>query len=114
MKEQRAHSRKLTHEQAYLADAGLASWAPVVLIDISLSGISFASPTAIIGGQRRELQFRLPGSPLLHRARISIVHHTTAGVPLGFKVGARFEDMDADTTAAIAGFLNKSPAAQQR
>lgn len=107
MKEQRAHGRKLTHEQAYLADTKSASWAPVVLIDVSLSGISFASPTAIISGELRRLQFRLPGSPLLHQALIDIVHHTATGVPLGFKVGARFDDMGADTVAAIADFLGQ-------
>lgn len=105
MKEQRAHGRKLTHEQAYLADAGMSSWAPVVLIDISLSGISFASPAPIINGELRQLQFRLPGSPLLHRALIHIVHHTTSGVPVGFKVGARFENIGLETADAIAGFL---------
>src|SRR5438094_6804126 len=93
------------HEQAYLADASMSSWAPVVLIDISLSGISFASPTAVINGERRQLQFRMPGSPVLHRVFIDIVHHTTAGVPVGFKVGARFEEVGADTADAIAGFL---------
>lgn len=108
MKEQRAHARKLMREQAYLADAGMSSWAPVVLIDISMSGISFASPAVIIDGELRQLQFRMPGSPQLHRALIHIVHHTASGVPLGFKVGARFEEVGADTSAAIAGFLSKS------
>jgi hypothetical protein len=107
LKEQRVHSRKLMHEQAYLADAGMTSWAPVVLIDISLSGLSFASPAAIINGQLRQLQFKVPGSPQPHRALVRIVHYTRSGVPVGFKVGARFEDISADTTAAIAGFLGK-------
>ena len=111
MKEQRAHVRKLMHEQAYLADASGTSWAPVVLVDISLTGISFASPTPIISGELRVLQFRMPGSPLLHRAQIHIVHHSRSGVPLGFKVGARFEEIGADTRDAIAGFLDKAPAA---
>jgi hypothetical protein len=108
MKEQRAHARKLMREQAYLADPSMTSWAPVVLIDISLSGISFASPAVIIDGEPRQLQFRIPGSPQLHRARIHIVHHTASGVPVGFKVGARFDDIGADTSAAIAAFLNAS------
>jgi hypothetical protein len=108
LKEQRAHVRKLMHEQAYLADAGMTSWAPVVLIDISLSGISFASPTAIIPGELRQLQFRMPGSPALHRALIDIVHHTTSGVPVGFKVGARFAEIGSETTVAITGFLGRS------
>jgi hypothetical protein len=95
------------HEQAYVADASMTSWAPVVLIDISLSGISFASPTAIISGEMRQLQFRIPGSTLLHRVLIDIVHHTTSGVPVGFKVGARFENIGAETRDAVAGFLGQ-------
>jgi hypothetical protein len=109
LKEQRAHVRKLMHEQAYLADASMTSWAPVVLIDISRSGISFASPSVIIGGESRQLQFRMPGSPQLHRVLIHIVHHSTSGVPVGFKVGARFEDISADTADAITGFLSQPP-----
>jgi hypothetical protein len=109
LKEQRIHVRKLMHEQAYLADPGMTSWAPVVLLDISLRGISFASPTVIIDGELRQLQFRMPGSPLLHRVLIHIVHHTTSGVPVGFKVGARFEEISADTTEAISDFLSKPP-----
>ena len=99
------------HEQAYLSDASMSSWTPVVLIDISLSGISFASPTAIINGELRQLQFRMPGSPLLHRVLIDIVHHTAAGVPVGFKVGARFEEVGAHTTDAIVDFLSRPPEA---
>jgi hypothetical protein len=95
------------HEQAYLADASMTSWAPVVLLDISLRGISFASPTAIINGELRQLHFRMPGSPLLHRALINIVHHSSVGVPVGFKVGAKFEEIGVDVTDAISDFLSK-------
>jgi hypothetical protein len=99
------------HEQAYLADTGMTSWIPVVLLDISLSGISFASPTVIVSDESRQLHFRMPGSPLLHRALIRIVYHTTSGVPLGVRVGARFEQVSADTTEAITDFLSKPPEA---
>jgi hypothetical protein len=112
MQEQRAHARKLMHEQAYLADPRMSSWTPVVLLDISLRGISFASPTTIIDGELRQLHFRMPDSPVLHRALIHIVHQTTSGVPVGFKVGARFEDIGADTTDAIGGFLSEPPVGQ--
>jgi hypothetical protein len=95
------------HEQAYLADASMTSWVPVVLLDISLSGISFASPTAIIGDALRQLQFRMPGSPGLHRALIHIVHQSTSGASVGFKVGARFEEISADTRDAIIDFVGK-------
>jgi hypothetical protein len=40
-----------------------------------------------------------------------LVHHTTAGVAVGVKVGAKFEEIDAGTTAAIADFLSKHPEA---
>jgi hypothetical protein len=99
------------HEQANLADAGTTSWAPVVLLDISLNGISFASTAAIISGEQRQLHFRMPGNPLLHRVLIRIVHHSTAGVPVGIKVGARFEEISADTRDAITDFLSKRPEA---
>jgi hypothetical protein len=99
------------HEQAFLADAGMSSWMPVVLLDISLSGISFASPAPIISGELRQLQFRMPDSPLLHRARIHIVYHSTSGVPVGVRVGARFEEIGADTNDAIVDFLSKPPEA---
>jgi hypothetical protein len=106
VKEQRAHARKLMREQAYLADASMTSWVPVVLLDISACGISFASPAAVIGDALRQLQFRMPGSPLLHHARIHIVHHSTSGVPVGFKVGARFEEISAETRDAIVEFVS--------
>jgi hypothetical protein len=50
----------------------------------------------------------MPGSPALHRALIDIVHHTTSGVPVGFKVGARFAEIGSETTVAITGFLGRS------
>ncbi|ALK98396.1 hypothetical protein AB595_06845 [Massilia sp. WF1] len=106
MKEQRVHARKLIREQAYLADARTSSWTPVVLLDISQCGISFASPTAITKDELRQLHFRMPGSALLHRALVHIVHHSTSGVPVGFKVGARFDELGADTKQAIAAFLD--------
>jgi len=108
VKEQRAHARKLMHEQAYLADANLSSWVPVVLVDISVCGISFASPAVIIGDAPRQLQFRMPGSPLVHRALIRVVHHSTSGAAVGFKVGARFEEISTDTRNAITAFVGTS------
>lgn len=99
------------HEQAFLSDPDVTSWAPVVLLDISLRGISFATPTVVLGGELRQLRFRLPGSQQLHHASLHIVHQTNAGVPVGYKVGARFEEIDADTTNEIIDFLSKPPLA---
>lgn len=103
--EQRAHVRKLMHEQAFLSDLHITSWTPVILLDISLTGISFATPGVLLGGEQRQLRFRMPGSTRLHHASIHIVHQTSAGVPVGFKVGARFEEVDAATNEAIAAFV---------
>ncbi|MEN3275376.1 MAG: hypothetical protein V7631_1166 [Massilia sp.] len=108
--EQRAHVRKLMHEQAFLSDPDVTSWTPVILLDISLTGISFATPGVIVGGEQRQLRFRMPGSAHLHHASIHIVHQTNAGVPVGFKVGARFDGIDAATNEAIAAFVGE-PAA---
>ena len=96
------------HEQAFLSDASGTSWAPVILLDISMRGISFATPEALLGGALRRLQFTLPGSPVRHHCMINIVHRSTAGVPSGFKVGAMFVTIEADTTEHIVDFVSKS------
>lgn len=111
MIEQRAHARKLMHEQASLSDAGMISWVPVILLDISLRGVSFASQEALVNGELRQLRFRMPGSAQLHQVLIYVVHHSRSGVPFGFRAGARFEEIDAHTTDAISDFLSKPPAA---
>lgn len=105
VREQRAYVRKLMQEQAFLSDANVSSWAPVLLLDISLHGLSFATPAVVQGGELRELRFRMPGNPRLHHASVHIAHQTSDGVPVGYKVGARFERVDAVTTRAITDFL---------
>ena len=99
------------HEQAFLSDPDVTSWTPVILLDISLRGISFATPGVVLGSELRQLRFRMPGSPRLHRASVHIVHQTSSGVPVGYKVGARFEEIDAETTTAIMDFVSKPPEA---
>jgi c-di-GMP-binding flagellar brake protein YcgR len=108
LREQRAHARKLMHEQAFLLDSSGTSWAPIVLLDISLGGISFAIPEAIISGTVRQLLFTVPGSPTRHQAQVCIVHRSTSGVPTGFRIGARFIKVDPDTTEQILNFVSKS------
>ena len=110
MREQRVHARKLMHEPAFLSDAGRTSWVPVILLDISLRGVSFASPGVVISGELRQLRFTMPDKSHPHAVLISIVHSSRTGVPVGFKVGAKFEEADAETTDAIADFLSKPPA----
>jgi hypothetical protein len=108
LREQRAHARKLMHEQAFLLDASGSSWAPVVLLDISQGGVSFATPEALVSGAVRQLVFTVPGSQTRHHSQISIVHRTTCGVPNGFRIGARFKTVDPITTEQIVDFVSKS------
>lgn len=98
----------MMHEQAFLSDSSATSWAPVILLDISMRGLSFATPEALSGGTLRRLQFTLPGSPVRHHCQINIVHRSTLGVPSGFKIGAMFVTIDTDTTDQIVDFVSKS------
>lgn len=91
-----------------MADASATSWAPIVLLDISLRGVSFATPEALVAGLVRELQFTLPGSAVRHHAHIHVVRRSTSGVPSGFRIGAMFVKIDAATTDHIADFVSKS------
>jgi hypothetical protein len=108
LREQRAHARRVMHEQAFLLHSSGTSWAPIVLLDISLGGISFATPEALVCGTVRQLSFTVPGSPTRHHCHICIVHRSTSGVPTGFRIGARFVTIDADTRNQIADFVSKS------
>jgi hypothetical protein len=96
------------HEQAFLLDSSGTSWAPIVLLDISLGGISFATPEALMSGTVRQLLFTVPGNPARHHAHINIVHRSTSGVPSGFRIGARFVTVEPDTREQIADFVSKS------
>ena len=91
-----------------MADSSATSWAPIVLLDISLRGVSFATPEPLVAGQVRELQFTVPGSPVRHHARVNIVRRSTSGVPGGFKIGAMFVKIGPVTTDYIADFVSKS------
>ena len=106
--EQRAHARRLMHEHAFLMDSSGTSWAPVVLLDISLGGICFATPQALVSGAVRQLLFTVPGSATRHQAQITVVHVSTAGVPSGFRIGARLVGVEPATKQQIADFVSKS------
>jgi hypothetical protein len=99
----------MMHEQAFLSDSSGTSWAPIILLDISLRGISFATSEPLMNGAVHQLRFRLPGSLARHHSLINIVHQSTSGVPGGFKIGATFVTIDADTTEQIMDFFSKSP-----
>lgn len=96
------------HEQAFLSDAHFSSWTPVIVLDISVQGIRFATPGAVVGGELRHLRFRLPGNAQLHHASVRIVHRTSSGAAIGYTVGAVLEEIDAETRNAIMAFVGES------
>jgi hypothetical protein len=108
VEEQRAHSRKLMHEQASVANASGTSWAPTIMLNISFSGVCFACSEVMESGELRQLRFRLPGKPDTHNVFVQIVHRTPHGVPAGYKYGARFMSLDTATTAQILDFVSKT------
>jgi hypothetical protein len=111
MSEKRAHTRRLMHEDAILADATGAARHPVVLLDISRLGVSFTSPTLLDSGSRHILDFKLPGTTVLHETVVQVVHSGQAGVPSGYRVGARFVHIELETTDSIVHFVsNVAPA----
>lgn len=108
MSEKRAHARRLMHEDAVLADAGGAARHPVVLLDISRVGVSFTSPDQLDSGARHLLNFYLPGAARQHETVVQVVHSSQSGVPSGYRIGARFVHIEADTSDAIAHYVSNS------
>jgi hypothetical protein len=111
MHEKRAHTRRLMREDAVLADPAGNARHPVIMLDISRVGVSFTSPSLLEAGSRHLLDFRLPGIAQLQETVVQVVHSTSAGVPAGFRVGARFVHIQPETTDSIASFVsNTAPA----
>lgn len=81
---------------------------PVIMLDISLRGASFATAEVLASGELRHLEFGLPGSRIRHSLLMKIVNQTTAGVPSGFRVGAMFIEVDPKTTEDITDFVSKA------
>ncbi len=108
MPEKRAHTRRLMKENAVLADTTGAARHPVVLLDISRPGVSFTSPDPLDGGSRHILEFNLPGTPHMHETVVQVVHCSDSGVPSGYRVGARFVHIPAETSESIVNFVSAS------
>jgi hypothetical protein len=108
LRERRAHTRALMHEHAFLFAADGMARTPVILLDISLRGASFATPEVIESGALRHLEFGLPGSRTRHNILLKIVNQSTSGVPGGFRVGAMFVEVDPATTDEITDFVSKA------
>jgi hypothetical protein len=110
MSEKRAHTRRLMRQEAILADAAGQGRQPVILLDISRLGVCFTSPAELAHGSRHMLDFKLPGTAQQHETVVQVVHSSQVGVPAGFKIGARFIHVMADTSDAIVDFVSSMPA----
>ena len=110
MQEKRLHIRRLMREDAILADATGSARHPVVMLDISRLGVCFTSPDRLDSGSRHILDFRLPGCAQLQETVIQVVHSSSAGVPAGFRVGARFVHIQSETIGHITSFVSTAPA----
>lgn len=107
MNERRAHTRALMHEHAFLLGTE-GQRTPVIMLDISLRGASFATSEVLESGELRRLEFGLPGSRTRHTLLMKVVNQAAGVLPSGFRVGAMFVEVDAGTTAEIADFVSKA------
>jgi hypothetical protein len=107
-KPERAHKRKLMHEHAFVSGGDPTHWLPVVLMDISVQGVSFATSSSPELGRNCILRFFLPGTNVNHQSSLRIIHISSDGVPEGFRIGARFLDAEPATVRAITDFLSLS------
>ena len=98
----------MMREPAVLSHAKGGAGAPVVVLDISLRGLCFATSEVLESGSICYLWFCLPGSPTRHQTVVQIVHSSTAGVPSGFRVGAMFTEIAPESIEQIMDFVSKS------
>ena len=106
MHEQRAHNRRLMREDAVLSNEVGGARRPVIMLDISRLGVCFTSSTLLESGTRHLLEFNLPGTGPVHETVVQVVHSSESGVPSGYKVGARFIHIEAETTESIVHFVS--------
>lgn len=107
LEEKRAHSRRLMHEVASITDPAGSTWVPIVLLDVSLHGISFASAEVLLSDCTYSMRFTLPGAAKLHFSSVTLTPRTTSGVPSGYRYGARFLTIDRQTLDHIVQFMSE-------
>ena len=96
------------HGVALVGSVTLDAWQPMILLDLSVSGVSFTHASPLENGAERVLRFRLPEQTVLHQVAIQVVHSATSGVPAGYRIGANFLALEPRTRTAIIDFLEKS------
>lgn len=107
MDEKRAHCRKLMHETAAITNAAGARSIPVVLLDISLHSVSFASAVELQPGETHSLRFTLPQSGRLHFVTVKVVARCADHMPSGFRYGATFARINNPTIDDIVMFFSQ-------
>jgi hypothetical protein len=107
LEEKRAHSRRLMHEFASITNSAVTEWTPVILLDVSTNGISFASSEVLFAGVTHPMRFTLPGTPRMHFVSVALLPGTTQGVPVGFRYGAKFVQVHPRTIDQIVQFLSE-------
>lgn len=105
MQDRRAHLRKLMLVAASVGDASGTTWHPVLFLDISRIGITFASARIMESGAAHMVRFCFPGSARRHEVVVKILHSSNENVFTGYRVGARFIAVDAGTVGLIAEFV---------
>lgn len=97
----------MMHEFAFVSNFSDTGWMPVVLLDISVNGVSFACSEVLQSGNVHAFRFTLPGTPKLHCVSAMLLPPTTKGVPSGYRYGARFSHIDRHTIDHIVTFLSE-------
>ena len=95
------------HEIAFISKSSDTGWVPIVVLDISVNGITFACSEILLSGYAHTLRFTLPGTPKLHFVSAMLLPRTTEGVPSGYRYGARFSRIDQRTADHIVTFLSE-------
>lgn len=107
MEDRRAHTRRLMHEIAFIENSSGNGWVPIVLLDITVNGATFACSEILLSGHAHTLRFTLPGTPKLHFVSATLLPRTTDDVPSGYRYGARFSRIDPSTINHIVQFLSE-------
>lgn len=95
------------HEFGSITNSEITAWKPVILLDVSVNGISFASPEVLFAGVTHPMRFTLPGAPRIHFVAVTLLPGMTQGVPVGYRYGAKFETIEPRTTDHIVRFLSE-------
>ncbi|WLI91648.1 hypothetical protein Q4S45_11160 [Massilia sp. R2A-15] len=108
MEESRTHSSKLMHEFGSITNASVTAWTPVVMLDISLQSISFASSERLLPGDTHPLRFTLPGAPRMHFASVALLPSTAPAERGGYRYAAKFVTLEPNTIDHIVRFLGET------